>query len=185
MKYNAVADHENIFEVPALYPLCDAVYVGLTPLGPDRDYDGAVRWAYSVGTGPWDADVVYQGDHLHAPVLHRQQPDAAVNAATTLLSFLSAYAEGELRTVPDDIDGFGTRAELYYDGDVIATGDAAEFIHENGERFGLTAYDIEEGNAVWESGRTVIGPHSAYGTWSARRFHYHTSLHDLDEESNW
>lgn len=144
MRYNAITDHDTVFEVPEQSLNDKRVFIGLTNLGPDSKHDGARQWAYSVGRGPWDDDVRYQGEDLHGPVSAGPDgyPDAGKMAAS-LMSFLSAYAEGYMQ-------GSSTETSvLYYDDEPVATGDAAWFISENGERFGIASADLEGGYTHW------------------------------------
>lgn len=137
MKYNTLSDHENVFEVPSLYTDGKPLYVGMTLAGYDRDDLGTrARWAYTIATGPFDADVQYQGEDLHGPVIG---PDPEPHEmVATLLGFLGAYgSDGELRHV-------GYVTHLFFDGDLIAINETAEFISEHGEEFGIAAMELEE-----------------------------------------
>ncbi len=152
MKYNTLSDHDEVFEIPGNYTNSPPMWIGITHIGAERDAvltgDYRSRFAYSIATGPYDADVQYQGDDLRGPAIGGVTES---DMAATLMGFLSAYAEGDLRVVPDDIDGFGTRTELYFDGDVVATGETAEFIHANGFRFGRASSELEEGYLAWST----------------------------------
>lgn len=147
MLYNAVTDHDVIFEVPAMATDDEPLYIGLTNLGTKPDPNGyghREQWAYSVATGPWDADVRYQGDDLRGPA--NAGPDGypgAAEMAASLMSFLGAYSDGYLQ-------GSSTETSaLFYSGDIVATGEAARFIVDNGERFAVASSDFEAGYLEW------------------------------------
>ena len=65
--------------------------------------------------------------------------------AAAVMGFYSAYAEGDLL----DEDGSGEGKRLYFDGELVAMGETAEFIVANGERFGIASSDLEEGYLHW------------------------------------
>jgi hypothetical protein len=138
MRYNAITDHDDIFAVPQMMIDDTPLWIGLTDLGADREHDGAHKWAYSVATGPWDADVQYQGEDMHGPVMGAEDPGAMVVA---LMGFIGAYGDGELL--------WDEGVELRHDGDIVATGETAEFIVGIGERCSIAANDLEEGYLEW------------------------------------
>lgn len=141
VKYNTLSDHDDVFEVPEMMVDDTPVYIGITHLGveSDRDVGGyRSRFAYSVATGPYDADVQYQGEDLRGPAIGGVTEN---EIAVSLMGFISAYGEGPLL----DEDGSGEGKRLYHDGDIVAMGETAEFIHANAERFGIAGSDLEEG----------------------------------------
>lgn len=140
MRYNTLSDHDDVFEIPELMRGDRPMWVGMTSLGEEYEPDDGSRerWAYSVATGPYDADVQYQGEDIRGPAIG--PGPSAVEMAATLLGFLSAYAEGDLIDSRDD----GGELYLEFDGEVAAVGETAEFIVENGERFGIMSHDLEE-----------------------------------------
>jgi len=149
MRYNTLSDHDDVFEVPEMMVDDKPIWIGITHLGveSDRDFGGyRSRFAYSIATGPYDADVQVQGDDLRGPAIGSVTEAEIV---VSLLGFASVYGEGDLSTEEND-DG-ESETFLYYDGDQVAVGETAQFIYDNAERFGIAGSDLEEGYIAYNS----------------------------------
>jgi len=146
MRYNTLSDHSYVYEIPILMIDDQPLWLGITQDGWDHSHgETRSRWAYTFATGPYDADVQLQGDDVSGPAAG-PDPDPS-DMAATVMGFYSAFAGGDL-THPDTSEHSAWEpgeAVLEYENDVIATGEAAEFIVANGERFGMTASELENG----------------------------------------
>lgn len=142
MKYNVLEDHDSVFEIPSMYA-GSHIWLGITSLGFEYDaretgWSRRERFAYTIATGPYDDDVQVQGDDFRGPAIGGVEPHEVV---ASLLGFFSAYAEGDLIDSRQD----GGELFLEWDGEVIATGETAEFIKAHGEDFGIASSDLENG----------------------------------------
>ena len=139
MRYNTLSDHSYVYEIPSLMADDQPLWLGITQDGYSySDRERRSKWAYTFATGPYDDDVQLQGDDICGPAIG-PDPDPG-DMAATVLGFYSAFADGTIAS-----DGEDGEAWLTYEGDTIATGATADFIVANGERFGMTASELENG----------------------------------------
>jgi hypothetical protein len=140
VKYNTLSEHDDVFEVPEMMTDDVPLWIGITSLGieSDRSVGGyRERFAFTFATGPLDDDIQYQGDDIRGPAIGSV---TEAEIAATLMGFAYAYGEGDLT---DSLDGDDIKLE--FDGDVVATGETAVFLHANAERFGIVGSELEEG----------------------------------------
>lgn len=141
MRCNTLSDHDDVYAIPELMINDKPLWLGVTSLGVDRNkYDEyREQFAYTFATGPYDADVQLQGEDVHGPAVGRSEPG---EMAAVIMGFYSAYAEGDLTETENGM-------LLTYDGSEIALGDTAQFISDNGERFGFAESELENGYIEW------------------------------------
>ena len=166
MLYNTLSDHDAVFAVPEMMVDDQPLYIGITSLGveTDRDCGGhRERFAYSFATGPYDADVQWQGDDVRGPAIGSV---SEVEIAATLMGFASAYGVVPLL----DEEGSGLVKRLYYDGDIVAMGETAEFIHAQAERLGIAGSDLEEGYIAYTETRwnEALGLNVRYAVYTGK-----------------
>jgi len=146
------AHWEMILTVPQQFVNDPEIKLGINAGGGGRVGEKYPDNSWEYALTDTDGNVIYEGTDLHS----RGFAASHLQMAGTLLSVLSAYAEGELipycengrdGTVctcnPDDKrDNDPDCVALWSDGDRKVTGPAANFIAENGERLGIAAFDI-------------------------------------------
>lgn len=153
--YNVLDDHNDVFVIPELTTTDRKLFLGISATGTDAR--GRTQWVYTFAYGIYEADVQLAGSELYGP------PEGGTERAVeAVLGFYSAYADGNLEYVPDDYGDL--EARLTSQGEVVATGETAEFIQANGDRFGLLADDLEHGVRAWSGYLAGDGYRTAYET---------------------